>query len=103
YFPPTDAYGRPGFPRVLKSIREAWDDRHEQVLEQAEAVSAAIREQLGARLAPAESVAAGPLVNGALEALSDRFDPDWGGFGTAPKFPSPSNLNFLLDLAEHGE
>ncbi len=103
YFPPNDAHGRPGFPRVLRSIREAWDERREQIVEQAEAVSEAIREQLGATLQPAESVAAGPLVNGALEALQERFDADWGGFGTAPKFPSPSNLTFLLDLAKHGE
>jgi uncharacterized protein len=102
YFPPEDAHGRPGFPRVLAAIREAWVERRETVLEQAKAVGVAMREQL-ATPAPATRVDAAAIVAGARSVLSRRFDREWGGFGQAPKFPSPSNLFLLLDLARGGE
>jgi uncharacterized protein YyaL (SSP411 family) len=100
YFPPQDRFGRPGFPRVLRAIREAWGERRESVLEQAEAVAGAIREQMAA-LPPRPPGANAPAALLAL--LSRRFDPAWGGFGGAPKFPSPSNLDFLLDLVKQGD
>jgi hypothetical protein len=100
YYPPVDAPGRPGFPRVLEAVREAWTERRASVLEQAQAVAKAIREQVveGARphRPPPETVGA------AEPALARRFDPERGGFGLAPKFPSPSNLFFLLDRAREG-
>jgi hypothetical protein len=100
YFPPEDRFGRPGFPRVLRGIRDAWARRREGVLEQADAVAGAIREQMAA----VPPRAPGPDVPAVLLAsLSRRFDPEWGGFGGAPKFPSPSNLEFLLDLAQEGD
>jgi uncharacterized protein YyaL (SSP411 family) len=102
YFPPTDRMGRPGFPRVLASLREAWALRRVDVLEQAEVITAAIREQMGAvdgsRRLPDPGVVAATQAS-----LARRFDPEWGGFGGAPKFPSPSNLFFLLDRAKEGD
>jgi hypothetical protein len=95
YFPPEDRHGRPGFPKVLTALREAWAFRRAEVLEQAEAVAEAIRKQgeaLGSGALPDAAVAT------TLEAsLARRFDRHWGGFGSAPKFPSPSNLCFLLE------
>jgi hypothetical protein len=46
YFPPRDAMGRPGFPRVLAALRETWALRRGEILAQAEAVADAMREQL---------------------------------------------------------
>jgi uncharacterized protein YyaL (SSP411 family) len=102
YFPPRDGRGRPGFPRVLASVKEAWTDRREAVREQATAVVNAIRENLAGG---AEGrVLPGPAVVRAAQAiLARRFDPDSGGFGGAPKFPSPSNLFFLLDRSRVGD
>jgi uncharacterized protein YyaL (SSP411 family) len=101
YFPPTDRMGRPGFPRVLASLREAWALRRGDVLGQAETVAEAVRQQMGADGAP--GVLPGPSLTAEAEALlSRRFDPEYGGFGSAPKFPSPSNLFFLLDRARTG-
>ena len=100
YFPPDDRFGRPGFPRVLQAVREAWEKGREDLLEQAEAVAGAIREQTSA-VTPSPPGPDAPAV--LLSALSRRFDPEWGGFGGAPKFPSPSNLAFLLDLAREGD
>jgi uncharacterized protein YyaL (SSP411 family) len=100
YFPPEDRHGRPGFVRVLSALREAWAFRRAEVLEQAEAVAEAIRTQ-GASSAGASLPE--PSLAAALEsALARRFDHHWGGFGRAPKFPSPSNLCFLLDRARGG-
>jgi uncharacterized protein len=100
YFPPDDRHGRPGFPRVLTAIREAWALRRSEVLQQAEALAEAIRRQA------AGGTAGGlpdPGLGDELEAdLARRFDRRDGGFGRAPKFPSPANLFFLLDRARAG-
>jgi hypothetical protein len=102
YFPPTDRSGRPGFPRVLTSLREAWALRRAEVLEQAEVVAAAIREQMGA-VDERPRLPEPGVVTATQASLSRRFDAAWGGFGGAPKFPSPSNLFFLLDRAREGD
>jgi uncharacterized protein YyaL (SSP411 family) len=102
YFPPRDGLGRPGFPRVLAALREAWELRRDEVRDQAEEVAEAMREQLGAGTAPGGLPEAG-LAEGTQAALAQRFDPTFGGFGRAPKFPSPSNLLFLLDRVREGD
>jgi len=94
YFPKSDAYGRPGFKRVLLSVAAYYRDRKE------EAVGAA--EQLHRQLA---AVFAGPQgghpldraqLETALASIRRLFDPIEGGFGGAPKFPHPSTLALLL-------
>jgi len=102
YFPPDDRHGRPGFPRLLEAISEAWREKRESILEQADAVAQAIREQLTG--APAAEALDGEDLAGSLRALLlRRFDPEWGGFGHAPKFPSPANLFFLEELGREGD
>src|SRR6185436_3789992 len=46
YFPPEDMYGRPGFPSVLRQLSDAWTNQRNAVAEQADAVAAAVRDQL---------------------------------------------------------
>jgi hypothetical protein len=102
YFPPDDRHGRPGFPRVLAAIREAWSERRDGVHEQAAAVAEALRRQMADSAATAELPPA-EVVDATQAELARRFDREWGGFGDAPKFPSPSNLFFLLDRARQGD
>jgi uncharacterized protein YyaL (SSP411 family) len=102
YFPPRDGLGRPGFPRVLAALREAWELRRDEVRDQAEEVTEAMREQLGAGTAEGGLPEPG-LGEETQAALAQRFDGTFGGFGRAPKFPSPSNLFFLLDRAREGD
>jgi uncharacterized protein YyaL (SSP411 family) len=97
YYPPDDRYGRPGFPRVLAGVSEAWRTRRDSVLEQAEAVASAMREQMTPAAAP--RLPAAGAADATQAQLSRRFDRQRGGFGGAPKFPSPANLFFLLDRA----
>jgi uncharacterized protein YyaL (SSP411 family) len=103
YFPPADGRGRPGFPRVLQALREAWLFRRPELLQQAEMVAQAMAQHLSPAAEPAEALP-GPDLPGTLAAaLAARFDPEWGGFGPAPKFPSPANLFFLLERAASDE
>ena len=103
YFPPEDRYGRPGFRHVLEDLAAAWRTRRSDVNEQADEVARAMQRFLEDRTHPAPEPPSGAVVHQALEALARRFDAQWGGFGGAPKFPTPSNLYFLLEMVEERE
>jgi len=101
YFPPYDLQGRPGFATVLQSLADAWQNRRQEVEEQAEEVARALESHLEKRVAPVAATLAGPdVVERVLMGLERNFDAQWGGFGSAPKFPTPANLFFLLELAD---
>jgi uncharacterized protein YyaL (SSP411 family) len=99
YFPPEDRHGRPGFPALLAAVAEAWRSRRGELEEQAEEVAAALRRYLEERGEPGAGVPPPEVAERSLAALGRRFDRRWGGFGSAPKFPTPSNLWLLQDLA----
>ncbi len=107
YFPPADRHGMPSFRRVLEAVAGAWTRRRGEVEAQASALAEAIAEQARAvdRLAP-EAADDGldweTLSAHALDELTRRFDPVWGGFGPAPKFPRPALVELCLrtDMAE---
>src|SRR5512140_1376859 len=103
YFPPRDASGRPGFPRVLQSLRQTWLFRRPEILQHAEMVAQAMQQPPARERGSATSVPDADLGRELQQALAARFDPEWGGFGEAPKFPSPSNLFFLLDRSADDE
>ncbi len=102
YFPPENRYGRPGFRQVLEDLAHAWKSRKSDVEEQSEEMGRAMAHYLEERSSPSPEPPAGPVALRALESLARRFDPKWGGFGGAPKFPTPSNLYLLLELAGEG-
>jgi uncharacterized protein YyaL (SSP411 family) len=99
YFPPADGMGRPGFPRVLQGLREAWLFKRPELLQQAELVARAMRQHLETPEARSGSLPGSEVASAVQEGLAARFDPEWGGFSPAPKFPSPANLFFLLERA----
>ena len=99
YFPPEDRYGRPGFRRVLEDLAAAWRTRRQEVEEQAEEMARAMRRYLEERAQPSPEPPSGAVALRALDSLARRFDREWAGFGGAPKFPTPSNLYLLLELA----
>ncbi|MCC6266428.1 MAG: thioredoxin domain-containing protein [Dehalococcoidia bacterium] len=97
YFPPDDGHGRPGFGRLLSFLHEKWMSAREEVLSSAETIShhlkVAAERVPGPGEAPSHQTA-----SRAVELFGEAFDTEWGGFGAAPKFPSPSNLAFLLSV-----
>ncbi|GAA6734413.1 thioredoxin domain-containing protein [Thermus oshimai] len=99
YFPKEDGRGLPGFKRVLLAVAEAWREKRQEVLEEAEGLSRA----LWRSLAPPPGPVPGGLEAEALGFLERAFDPEWGGFGGAPKFPQGPLLLYLLPLAWKGE
>jgi len=97
YFPRDDRYGRPGFGRVLLTMSQVWRERRDEALESAASVMSAIEhnESFSARggdLSPA-------LVDKIAASAVAQFDPRNGGFGAQPKFPHPSILDLLLEVA----
>ena len=104
YFPPADRYGRPGFASVLQDLADAWRTRRADVEEQAEEMAKAMGRFLEERSKSADEPPRSSVARQALESLARRFDRTWGGFGGAPKFPTPSNLYLCLEMAgEHPE
>ncbi|HEV2844690.1 MAG TPA: DUF255 domain-containing protein [Thermoanaerobaculia bacterium] len=99
YFPPDDRYGRPGFRHVLEDLAQAWKTRRSDVDEQAHEMATAMGRYLEERAHPSPEPPSGTVAVRAAESLVARFDREWGGFGGAPKFPTPSNLYLLLELA----
>ncbi len=100
YFPPTDVPGRPGFITILRRIAELWKTDREQIESKAHSLLAALREaeQESASTADGEWKSSEALKLG-LAQYTRIFDSREGGFGGAPKFPRPVNLQFLLHLA----
>ena len=95
YFPNTSRGGMPSFTDVCRAVADAWQQRRDEILEQAGRMTDALGQ--AALLAPSDGALPGPaLVDRARQALRSRFDPRWGGFGQAPKFPQPDNLEMLL-------
>jgi hypothetical protein len=99
YFPPADRHGLPGFPTVLRGLTDAWANRRSDVRIQSADVAQAMRRVLEERFAPGERPAAPDAVLSAYVQLERSYDPVQGGFGGAPKFPTPSNLFLLRELA----
>lgn len=99
YFPPEDRWGRPGFPTVLESLALAWRDRRDDVEAQADEVASAIRRHLDEIEPWRGELPGAELAGRAVDGLRKRFDPTDGGFGEAPKFPTPANLWLLAELA----
>ena len=95
YFPPEDYQGRPGFKRVLQTLAAAFREKHSDVVESAEHVMAAI-DQSESFVGRAGEISP-TLVDGMIKSAIQGFDPQNGGFGSAPKFPHPSILDLLID------
>src|SRR5882724_6999062 len=84
YFPPSDKYGRPGLPTLLRRIAELWGTSRAELGAQAAELAAHVRDQ--SRAVEPLAVERSAIAR-AVAQLSSSFDARWGGFGTAPKFP----------------
>jgi hypothetical protein len=92
YFPKTSRFGKPGMLDLLPQLSAAWKDRRTEVEESADKISehlAQMNRSIAGEGLDEESL------HLAFNQLSSRFDDTHGGFGSAPKFPTPQNLTFL--------
>ncbi len=94
YFPPEDRSGMPGFPKVLAAVADAFNNRREEVDENAVQIRELLRRASREMPKPDELNAA--IMAEAAEHLARNFDARNGGFGSAPKFPQPSAIDFLI-------
>ncbi len=94
YFPPEDRHGMPGFPRILTAIVDAYRNRRDEVVEQGRQLAAHLREQLDVQ--PGRADVERRQLDAAVASIGQSFDRIHGGFGSAPKFPAPMTLEFLL-------
>jgi len=97
YWPPEERQGLPSFRQVLEAVLEAWRDRREQVEQGGEALVAALAHAHAGAETEHPDLAA---VVAELESLEDH---EFGGFGTAPKFPMAPTLRFLLERGLAGD
>jgi hypothetical protein len=93
YFPPRPLHGRPSFQQVLSGIARAWREDRANVQGRGKALARAIADE-GRFAAQGEVDPA--VLDASQAALLGQFDPVWGGFGDAPKFPHALDLRLLL-------
>ncbi len=92
YFPKKGAHGRMGLIEILERVADLWKENREELIEAGNEITADINK---------DSTQTGKepscrLVDRAYTQLARVFDVKWGGFGHAPKFPTPHNLLFLM-------
>jgi len=97
YFPPESRYGRPGFPDVLRQIRDVYDQDRETVLTNAGKITEALAQTSAAAGATPDSLP--QITPNVLDQIGERLlqemDPEHGGIGGAPKFPQVPVLELL--------
>jgi uncharacterized protein YyaL (SSP411 family) len=100
YYPPEPRHGMPSFPMVLEAVAEAYRDRRDEVDGSAERLTAAL--DAASRMAGADGPLSEQTLTDAVAGMRRVYDPEWGGFGRAPKFPPASAIEFLLRAHRRG-
>lgn len=97
YFPKHRSLGHPGLIDILEQAKLLWDEDREELQKTGEQITQAFNNSNEAVLSdePDKSV-----LKDAYYTFRNSFDSEWGGFGSAPKFPSPHNLMFLLRYSQ---
>ena len=93
YFPKLGRYGRAGMMELILQLSELWNSKNDDILKSAEEISHAL---INSSKFSGDEILSSEILDQAFNELSRRFDPENGGFGKSPKFPTPHNLTFLL-------
>ena len=94
YFPKTSRYGRVGIMDILSQVHDKWEEEQEMVINTGKQVVADVLKAKKSRKSHGDPEP--DLLETAYKLFADEFDQKYGGFGRAPKFPTPHNLLFLL-------
>ncbi len=94
YIPKHSRYGRIGLIELLQRVVDLWKESKDKITSLAEQITSEVKEAV-------EKIESGnsideKILTFAFKELEENFDPEYGGFGNAPKFPTPHNLMFLL-------
>jgi uncharacterized protein YyaL (SSP411 family) len=99
YWPPKSTGRMPGFDQILAAVIDAWKNRREQAVDAAEQLTAELR-KVGSVTGGRRDALSVDLIEAAASQLRRSFDSTYGGFGHAPKFPHPMDLQLLLRVAQ---
>jgi uncharacterized protein YyaL (SSP411 family) len=99
YFPPDDRHGRPGFTRVCHELARLWRDDRGRMEDAAARAMEHLRKE-AAESAESANLPGDEVFGTFLQRCESMFDPEWGGFGGAPKFPRPVVLRGMMQLCE---
>jgi uncharacterized protein len=99
YFPPHDSYGRSGFLQVLHEVQQAWQTRGPEVASSAADIHARLEQLSISSEHSSGLVLTAAVLREAGSVFKASYDAKHGGFGGAPKFPQPSQPQFLLRYA----
>ena len=94
YYPPEPRHGLPSFRQVLEAVAEAWRERRGDVTRAAAQLVEAVRRS--SELRPSTDPLTEAVLSAAVRNLAATFEPQHGGWGSAPKFPNASALELLL-------
>jgi len=95
YIPKHSRYGRIGLIELLQRVVEIWKENRDKIESLAEQITGEIKEAVE-RVEIGNGIIDETTLTLAFKELEENFDPEYGGFGDAPKFPTPHNLMFLL-------
>jgi uncharacterized protein YyaL (SSP411 family) len=101
YYPPEPRHGMPSFRDVLETISALYRERRGAV----DGTASQLKEALdqASKISPSTEPLTEQILQEASHALRRQFDPEWGGFGGAPKFPPASTLEFLFRMHLRGD
>ncbi len=98
YFPPVDRGGRVGFKTLLLRVSDLWNTKRADLETDAARLTEFLERE---EPAPDGTVALGSsTLDSAYGQLERAYDPEYAGFGRAPKFPRTSTHSFLLRYAK---
>ncbi|HKU13678.1 MAG TPA: thioredoxin domain-containing protein [Steroidobacteraceae bacterium] len=95
YFPKVPRFGMPAFTDLLQRVSEFYRTHREDIARQSEALQQAF-EQMSPQAAGGDTPLTLEPLAAARARLAEEFDAQFGGFGAAPKFPHPTNIELLL-------
>lgn len=95
YFPPEAKYGRPSFLQVLQHIVQLWNSRQADITHSASQLHEYLV-KVTQQDSASEQLLTPEVLRNAARQFKNEYDPRFGGFGNAPKFPRPSQPAFLL-------
>ncbi len=96
YIPKETRFGRIGMKEIVPSIKALWEGRRNELFTSAEQIAGALEQIASERRGSLGSEPGEATLKTAYDQLARGFDAQNGGFGTAPKFPTPHTLMFLL-------